>query len=464
MKVTTALLTAMAMVILWNGETTNASTLMMPLSQYRQVGANEYHAGGSSDWYYESHSSSNTSNTSHWVASVHEGPRGLSDASQDSEILPQALKVSWSLRASFDQWWIETPPGMEDPFMTGYGASLCTYQVAFYLSESSTVRLRGQSEIIIGGVSSYTLSLSDQSGQYVFAFGYHDSPGYDSYTDTYDATYVLPEGRYTLFAETYGEWIAHHTLSASLSFCPTTAPAADLTGDCKVDFLDFAVMASQWFYGVGTPDGWGYILQGTVVVDGDISDWADAAWWPLDIAYYGAPTDVSSARFALKWNALTQKVYVFVEVTDSDHVFSNSYISWDASDRLEIYCQGNPVGGTGWGGIYDAAQQYYVAPGTSGNSWARWAYGQTLASDVGLAYAIRVTGDKIVYEAAVSVFENYGGFNRTSTVLKPLAVDAEIGFDIVACTRHSVGFGMLSGNELRGKSDDASKFARYRLK
>jgi len=443
MKAITVLLTVMAFVILWRGETTNASSLMIPLSQYRDVQA--AWGGGLS-----------SSDTSHWVASA---GTWFDSAFHDSEILPQALKVSWELWAVGGEFCLDEIP----PCDVYWGDAWSSYEVTFYLSESTTVYLRGG--VSLGGTSTgtFTLRLSDQSGLYVFEI---TSPG------SYDSEYVLPEGQYTFrtegnvtgwpFTGQIEEQVEQ--MSVSLSFC-LSKPVSDVTGDCKVDFRDFAVMASEWLNcGSDRPDGWGFIPQGSVTVDGDISEWTASIWWPLDIAYWRSPTDVPSARFALKWNDTTQKVYVAVEVTDSNHVFSDSYISWDASDRLEIYCQGNPVRGTGWGGIYNVAQQYYVAPNTTGGRWATWAYGETLASDVGLEYATRVTGDKIVYEAAVPVFENYGGFNGTQTVVKTLTAGTEIGFDVVVCTRHAIGFGMLSGNELRGKSGDASKFARYKLR
>lgn len=249
----------------------------------------------------------------------------------------------------------------------------------------------------------------------------------------------------------------------------------DLNNDCKVNLSDLVLMAADWLSN-GNPfdEGFtevfdeiywgGFIPQGIVTVDANLSDWTDAIWQPLDIVYYGSPTDVSSARFALKWNEVTQKVYMVVEVTDSEHVFSDAYVGWDAGDQLEIYCQGNPVGGSGHLGVYDFAQQYNVASTGTGDSWATWAKGEALAGDVGLEYATNVTGDPIVYEVAVRLFENYGGFNGTPTVVKTLSHGTKIGFDPVASTKHAAGFGMLSANELKWKVQDFSKLARYKLR
>ncbi len=49
-------------------------------------------------------------------------------------------------------------------------------------------------------------------------------------------------------------------------------PSADLTGDCFVDFEDFAVMASQWLTGVpNIPDDMVYIPDGEFVMGNHFS-------------------------------------------------------------------------------------------------------------------------------------------------------------------------------------------------
>ena len=81
----------------------------------------------------------------------------------------------------------------------------------------------------------------------------------------------------------------------------------DFTGaagqqDCYVDEYDLNYLAGQWF-GCTDPCGIGCqvieqiqqhrITAGTVTVDGDLTEWADAEWFDLDQVYYGSPNDIS---------------------------------------------------------------------------------------------------------------------------------------------------------------------------
>ena len=234
--------------------------------------------------------------------------------------------------------------------------------------------------------------------------------------------------------------------------------AADLDGDLDVDLEDYALFAADYAENSMT------IPRGSVVVDGNLDDWTgDVEWVALDKIYYGSPNDIEEAWFALQWDGDANKVYAAVIVYDSNYVFSDEYIEWDASDRLEVYSQGDADGGSGWYGVYDVAQHYFVGPNTVGGSWGYWAGGVEPNEDVELEYAVIVDGEQIIYEIGVKQFDNYGGFSGGDTIVTALDVGDVVGFDLVANTRWSGGFGMLSENLMTGKYDDADKFARYML-
>ena len=200
---------------------------------------------------------------------------------------------------------------------------------------------------------------------------------------------------------------------------------ADIDGDGDVDLTDFAILAGHWKLAAME------IPMGSVVVDGDLSEWSEGVQWvPLDKIYYGNAFDVYWAKYALRWNPDTSRIYVAVIVKDGGLWPSDEYLKWDASDRIEIYSQGNAQGGTGWLRVYDVAQQYMMGPNTSGGSWATWAYGEALGADVGLEYAVAVNGDQIIYEAGVLMFDHYGGFTGGDTTVTELAPGRVVGFDV----------------------------------
>ena len=174
-------------------------------------------------------------------------------------------------------------------------------------------------------------------------------------------------------------------------------PGADVSGpegikDCYVDEYDVMAMADQWLrcttpFASTEPDNGCELLDevhtiphGTITVDGNLSEWDDVIWLDLDQDYYGEANDVPEAKFALQWNATTGKVYAAVKVRDLCQVLANYPLNWNTNDHIEVYMQGDPNGGTGWGvddGVigrrYDKAQQYLIGPGsTPGTSWAYW--------------------------------------------------------------------------------------------
>ncbi len=233
---------------------------------------------------------------------------------------------------------------------------------------------------------------------------------------------------------------------------------ADIDNNGMINLGEYCVVAGQWYAGQART-----IPRGSVTVDGDLSDWAeDAPWVAMDEIYYGEPCDVNSAKFALCWDEESNKIYAAVVVADSEHCFTDEYVSWNAGDRLEIYSQGSAAGGGGFwhweNPEWDSAQQYMVGPDTIGGHWASWGTGGELAEDIRLEYAVCVNGATIVYEIGVRAFENYGGITGEPTVETQLGIGEVVGFDLVVDSRWSGGFGMLSENLMLEKYKNADSF------
>ena len=254
---------------------------------------------------------------------------------------------------------------------------------------------------------------------------------------------------------------------------------ADVNKDCTVDDDDLYAMADNWL-ACSDPETAGcdnlglvptyMIPEGTVTVDGDLSEWVDPEWYALDKLYAYEPCDIVSARFALKWNDTTNLVYVACQVTDADHI-KQLPVNWDSSDRIEIYAQGDPNGGTGFGSgdrYYDKAQQYAIGPNPSNGIWATFGSGTVVPIGLGMEKAISVDGDTYTYEIGVPLFIWYGGLSGATTVPLDLDYWVDIGFDVIADTRYAPAinpaeFGMRSENLFRGKWDNADQFQLYSL-
>lgn len=257
--------------------------------------------------------------------------------------------------------------------------------------------------------------------------------------------------------------------------------AGDITGssgvpDCYVNLLDASLLFEQWLKNttglVELPVALPVIPQGSVTVDGNLSEWGPSIQWTsMDQVYYGLPNDMPNARFALRWDSGTGKIYAAVEIEDTTHWFTDTYGSaWDASDRLEIHCQGDNVGGT-YGTDYDEAQQYMVGhPNVAANNWQNWADDTVIDPDAGFDAATSVSGDTITYEIQVTPFNFYGtkgalGANDPTV----MAVGSIVRFDLIADTRWGAtagnpgDFGAKAANLMLGKYNNADQFQQYEL-
>ena len=185
--------------------------------------------------------------------------------------------------------------------------------------------------------------------------------------------------------------------------------------------------------------------RGSVTVDGDLAEWGDVVWRSMDEVYYGEPKDIGAgldaAKFALKWNADTNKVYAAVIINDGNLYLEDFPVNWDSSDRIEVYAQGDPNGaiayGAGGSNYFDKAQQYVIGAGnTPGWSWAFLGAGQAILPSAQFEYAASFSGSQITYEVGATMFIWYGGRSGETTVVRQLEAGMDVGFDVVADTRY----------------------------
>ena len=167
----------------------------------------------------------------------------------------------------------------------------------------------------------------------------------------------------------------------------------------------------------------------------------------------------------MQWDDTANKVYIAVLAEDEEPVYETAPTNWNTSDRIELYTQGDPNGGSEWGAdftaYYDKAQQYVVGgSAVSGTSWAYFGNGTYIP--VGTAFEHGVThvsrapaaGDAVIYEAGFPMYIWYGEISGADTVVRDLEIGDIIGLDPVIDTRYGWPphtdpgeFGMLSANK-----------------
>ena len=218
------------------------------------------------------------------------------------------------------------------------------------------------------------------------------------------------------------------------------------------------------------------IESGSAQVDGDLSDWANVVWTPLDQDLTGDATDIPEAYYAARWQA--DKVYVAVKVRDTSHYFSNDYGIWNARDAVEIYLHtDNMVDPT-----YDLATtaQQYIVGITLDDSTKVW----TAIGGGGVAYPITpemapiaaqigsatgsVDGQWIYYEVAMTPFTHFAtlatGGDSTGNIVSTLKAGDIIGLDVCVIGNSSGTYtGVKSENMMASKSSHWDRFGLHKL-
>ena len=261
----------------------------------------------------------------------------------------------------------------------------------------------------------------------------------------------------------------------------------DFDKNCYVDFGDLKVIAADWLE-CTTPEGVGCavapgadvpppydIYPGTATIDGDLSDWADVQWIAMDMLSYGAPTDLSNAEWAARWDDASNRILLAVRGTDTFHFFSDYPIQWDGQDSIEVYVDANNSDATPLVPFqFKYAQQWTIGPDADdtndlwgGGEWVNISYGAS--TPTGYTAAVDVTGNVISYELALPPFALYYAAGTPANVEVDLAVGLTVGLDVIMGTRTSSSgqpydFGMVCENTVGGKYDNASLFPNFTLK
>jgi hypothetical protein len=217
------------------------------------------------------------------------------------------------------------------------------------------------------------------------------------------------------------------------------------------------------------------IPSGSVTVDGDLADWSDAEWAPLDQLYMSTASDVAEAYYSAKWQA--NKMYVAVKVRDTAHFFMNEYVDWNARDAIELYLHTDGEGPDSYPDC-EIAQAYAVGfkASSSGEVWTAMCNNQMYADgnvfafpeDGSLDNIIKargsIDGEWLQYEIEVTPFTRLGLISGAEDIVATLAADDEIGLDVCVVAHNGDYFtGMKSENMMSGKGWSWPAFGMHKL-
>jgi hypothetical protein len=203
----------------------------------------------------------------------------------------------------------------------------------------------------------------------------------------------------------------------------------------------------------------------TIVVDGNLTEWADSDFVGLNKYYDGDAVDISEASYAAKWNS-NGKIYVAVKVLDLSHAFTTTYTGWDARDAVEVYLHTQGTTGSYYG-TWEVAQHYAVGikAGTTNQLWTSMSDTGSLPAGIDFNAAGKVVGDWIYYEFALTPYDYFGGYTGNPSVETILSANDIVGLDVVVASNNDTFMytGMMSENEKRNKSYNWNQFGLHTL-
>ena len=204
---------------------------------------------------------------------------------------------------------------------------------------------------------------------------------------------------------------------------------------------------------------------GRIRVDGQLNDWRNVAWAPLDKTLAGNPVNITNAQWALQWDD-EPSLYIAVRYDDSSIVLQDCYVNSNAQDCVEIFVRGDTGSKPADYSKQQNSAQHYIF-GLSKNKTAAWkklAGMDRFPAHNPAKVAVRLDGRTFTYEIMVPLYDKFDARSRRRSETTEVYADLEIGVDIAIVDVGIKGFaGVISENTLDGKESNANRIAEHTL-
>ncbi len=204
---------------------------------------------------------------------------------------------------------------------------------------------------------------------------------------------------------------------------------------------------------------------GRIRVDGQLNDWRNVAWTPLDKTLSGNPVNISNAQWALQWND-DPSLYIAVRYDDSSIVLQDRYVNSNAQDCVEIFVRGDTGSKPADYSKHQNSAQHYIF-GLSKNKvtvWRKLAGTDRFPAHNPAKAVVRLDGRTFTYEIMVPVYDKFDARSRRRSETTEVYADLEIGVDIAIVDVGANGYaGIKSENLMDGKERNANRIAEHTL-
>ena len=210
-----------------------------------------------------------------------------------------------------------------------------------------------------------------------------------------------------------------------------------------------------------------YAPHAPVVVDGDLGEWEDDYWIELDTVLSGTVDDVTSARYAVRWDETANLIYVAVEVVDTDHRFGTPG-TWAGYDVVEISLDAG-LHGLAFGSRMGYGQHIIL---DGDGQWISSGSKLVVGTDLVDQWAAGPIGETLTYEVAIVPYVFYAGWGAVDTERRMASDDSVetvlgnwtwVGLDVVVGSRARRSHGQLANNAVADKADDGGNLQSWLL-
>ena len=201
--------------------------------------------------------------------------------------------------------------------------------------------------------------------------------------------------------------------------------------------------------------------SGRIRIDGDLSDWRRAEWFPIKAVIAGSPTNISNARWSLAWDE-DGTVFVAVQYDDADVVLRNGN---DMFDCIELYARGDLTSEPlDFYKTQTSAQSYlFGLHKDQTTEWLQMGPFKSLPKHNPVKVAVNLKENRFIYEAAVLLYDDFDPQDDHESSESELFTEREIGFDIAIVDIGTNGTGGILGYNSRKKRSNADRIAVHLL-
>lgn len=197
-----------------------------------------------------------------------------------------------------------------------------------------------------------------------------------------------------------------------------------------------------------------------VRVDGKLSDWRRAEWYPLKTVIAGSTSGITHASWTATWDE-DALLTVAVQYDDANIVLKDGT---NIADCVQFYVRGDTGSSPSeYADAQQSAQSYALGLSKDGTTWLKQSTFEEIAAHNPVKAAVSLEGTRFACEIMVQLYDGYDPTLRHKCSDSEIIVGNEIGLDIAILDVGTNGAVGIIGDNSRDKRNNANAIAEHIL-